>query len=253
MTGSYFVNRALRKLGAIDPGRPASAMELQDGLDSLNHWVETIGLSRRLPWARRIYRHLFPSSAVSYTIGPGGNFDTTRPIEILAMNMVFNQGPNEVHLPVTLITTKEWLGIPVQLVSTSIPLRCYYDQGFASTPGTNGASATAGLGTLYFNPYPAAPLPDMEFADSVQIAQFDATTDYLFPPGWARYIECSLAVEMLEFAPPQADHERVRKAAMDAEAAIAQPNRRPPRLTADAGFGAGRGRADFNWLTGNFE
>jgi hypothetical protein len=71
MTGSYLVNRALRKLGAIDPGRSASAMELADGLDSLNHWVETMALSKRLPWAQRIYRQLFPSSKLNYTIEPG--------------------------------------------------------------------------------------------------------------------------------------------------------------------------------------
>lgn len=229
-------------------------MELQDGLDSLNHWVETMALSKRLPWAQRIYRQLFPSSKLNYTIGIGGDFNTTRPIGITAMNVVFNQGANEVHIPVKLLNdAPEWLSIPVQLISTSIPMRCYYDQGFVSTPGVAPAAASAGLGTLYFNPYPAAPLPDLEFADSVQIAQFDATTDYVFPPGYARWIEYGLAVEMLEFAPPNVDAERVRRAFAIAEAAIVQPNGKPPRLTADSGFGTGRGSADFNWLTGNFQ
>lgn len=255
MTGSYLVNRALRKLQAIDPGRNATALELQDGLDTLNHWVETVGLSRRKSWAARIFRQIFPSSKETYTIGAAAaaDFNTTRPTRILYMNMVFNQGANEVHLPVTLLDLREELGIPVRLVSTSIPLRCFYDQAFVSTPGAAPALATAGLGTMYFNPYPAAPLPDLEFADPAQIAQFDATTDYVFAPGYARVLEKNLAAEMLEFAAPEVDQQEILRQARESWADVIGPNARPPRLTADAGLGSTRGRADFNWLTGNFQ
>lgn len=254
MTGTYLVTRAMRKLNALNPGSGPTPWELQAGIDTLNHLVDSWALDKRMIWAASIFRQLFPSSKVSYTVGSGGDFNTTRPVRILEANMVFNQGANEVHIPCTPLQRREWLGIPVQLVATSIPVRFYYDRGFVSTPGTNGALASAGLGTIYFNPYPSAPLPDLEFSALVQITQFDLTTDYAFPPGYAKAIEYSLAEEMVEFQTDQSLNTKISAIAAEARAMIGTNNSEPPHSTSDIGLGRGnRGRADFNWETGNLQ
>jgi len=261
MTGLYFITRAMRKLGAIDPGRGPTGNEAQDGLDDLNQVLESWTRKRRLVWAEQITRVTFPSSKQSYTIGPGGDLATDingaailRPNRIRAGNIVLSTLNPPVHLPVTFLDSIEWLGIAVPLIATNIPVKAYYDQNFVSTPGTGGSSATAGLGTIYFNPYPAAPLPDFEFLARVKLTQFaDLTTDYLFPDGYARAILYTLCEEMEHLAAPDVNLGRIRRMAARARADIANDNGMPPPRTGqDIGLGSQNDdrNADFDWATG---
>ena len=260
MTGLYLVTRAMKKINALPRSADAPlAAEAQDGLDTLNHMVDAWGLKKWLLWGDLIERQTFPASQLSYTFGPtgsGANLITAQPVRpnrILQMNIVMTSVSPEVHIPITLLTRREYLGIPVPLINTTIPVRAYFDHQFVSTPGTNGASATAGIATLYMNPYPAAPLPDCEWVSRQQITQFDLTTDYAFPQGYAEALEWSLAERMFEFAPPDLNREYVTQMAREARAVLASGNAdEPPRTSPDFGFGHGA-NADFNWITGNLE
>ena len=251
MTGLQYVTRAMKKVGAIDPGRVPTSAEADDGLQTLNNLVDSWATQKRLIWSDNIYKQTFPSSKVSYTIGTGGDFNFVRPVDIFWANIVYTQTSPVVRVPLTILkNTSEWLSISVQGISSNIPIRMFYDQGFTSTPGVAPALASAGLGTLYFNPYPSAPLPDLEFSARAQITAFDLTTDYNFPPGYPLAIELSLAEQMFEYAPPEIDRDSISRAAAQARAAIAGPNLEPPRLNTDSGLGRGGSRY-FNYLTGN--
>lgn len=258
MTGLTYVTRAMKKVGALDPGRVPTDAEATDGLQTLNNMAEAWALSKSLVWTDQIIRATFATSKQSYTIGPGGDLATDinsvaipRPTRISWGNIVLTSTTPAAHIPLTLLQTKEWLAIPVPLLAATPSIRAYYDGGFNSTPGVAPALATTGTGTIYFNPYPAAPLPDFEWSQPVQFAAFDLTTDYLFPPGYAQALELSLAEQMLEFAAPEIDKEEIKLQAARARAAIAQNNNQPPRLQTDSGFGVHSSRGGFNWLTGN--
>ena len=257
MTGQYLVTRAMKAINAIDVGRVPTAFELSDGIDAANQMLDAWALEDRLVVATTIFRQTFPSSKVSYTIGlngsPAADFPTTRPVEILKMEIVFNQGTNEVHLPVTLLESKEWLGIPVKNISTSIPIKAYYDYGFVSVAGVAPALASGGLGTIFFNPFPAAPFPDLEFLARIQFSQFDAAgvNDFAFPPGYTEAIIFSLAERLFHLAPPQVSLANVAAIAAAARARIASKNQDGCRIAADTAFGQGREGGSFNWLTGN--
>lgn len=243
----------MRELGSLDFGRPPSGPEADYGLQKLNQLVRLWWIQKRLIWGKVIQQKTFPSSKQSYTIGPsaGADFNAPRPVEILWMNIVLTSLTPPVYLPVTLLQDKEWLGIPVPFVGTQIPIRAYYDQGFVSTPG---AVATPGLGTIYFNPYPTAPLPDMQWLSMAQITEFaDLTTDYALPPGYDGAIVYSLAETMTSLSPPAQNLAAVIKQAAYWRAQIAANNSKPPRTTPDWGLGSlsDNRAADFNWLTGN--
>jgi hypothetical protein len=257
MTGLYILTRAMRKLGALDPGRAPTASEAADGLDTLNQLVEALALKKILVWGKTLTQITFPGSQQSYTIGPGGDLNTTRPLHILRANIVITNTTPPIHMPCTMLTGIEWLGIAAPLVATNIPIKAYYDRGFVSTPGVAPALATAGLGRIYFNPYPSAPLPDFEFLSTVQVSQFaDLTTDYAFPPGYAAMLIYGLAEELEEFAAPEVNVARVRRLAAKYRALVAGNNAPPPPRTGqDLGMGSmGDDRnADFSYITGQVQ
>ena len=260
MTGLYIVTRAMKKINALPRAADTpTAAEAQDGLDTLNHMVDAWGLRKLLLWGDLIERKTFPSSKLSYTFGPTGSgadivtAQPVRPQQLEQANIVMTSVSPEVHIPLRLLRRREYLGIPVPLIDTTIPVRAYYDHQFVSTPGTGGASATAGLATLYLNPYPAAPLPDFEWASRQRITQFDLTTDYAFPEGYADALEWNVAANMLEFAPPEVNRDYVERRARESLAVLASGNAdAPPRTSPDFGLGHGA-NADFNWITGNLE
>lgn len=255
MTSLQIITQALQELGAIDLSRQANTFEAAAGLQKLNQLVDLWSTNKRRVWANVINQHTFPSSKQSYTIGPSGtaDFNFPRPVQIVWANIVLTNVTPNVFLPVTLLQTKEWLGIPVPGISTSIPVRAYYDQGFVSTPGAAPTLATPGLGTIYFNPYPGAPLPDFQWATPAQITQFaDLTTDYQFPPGYAGALVFSLAETWIGLNAPAENLANCRQQAAYWRSQIESPNSKPPRMTSDFGLdGANNTRAgDFNWLTG---
>jgi|SRR5579871_1434848 len=261
MTAQYFIKRAMRMLNAIELGRDPTGAEAADGFDSLNQMLEAWSRKRRMVWAQQITEVTFPSSKQSYTIGPGGDLATDinggailKPNRITWADIVLTSLSPPVHCPVTILRSEEYLGIAVPLVATNIPIKLYFDRGFVSTPGTGGQSATAGLGTIYLNPYPAAPLPNLRFRSPVKLTQFaDLVTDYLFPDGYARAITWSLCEEMEYLAGPDANVQRIRRMAAKARAAIAADNDEgPPRTGQDMGLGSQNDdrNADFDWMTG---
>jgi hypothetical protein len=261
MTSLYIVTRAMRKLGALDPGRPPTAYEAADGLDTLNQMIEAFALKKILVWGDTLTQVTFPSSKQSYTIGPGGDLTTDingvaipRPLQISRANIVLTSATPPIHMPCTMLDKIEYLGIAAPLVATNIPVRAYYDRGFVSTPGAAPALASAGLGRIYFNPYPSAPLPDFEFLTTVQVTQFaDLTTDYAFAPGYAALLIYGLAEELEELAAPEVNVQRVRRLAAKYRRLVAGNNLAPPPRTGqDIGLGSMSDdrNADFNWING---
>lgn len=252
-------------LNAIDSDRQPTSFEASVGLDTLNRIIESLALKGAYIWSYPITRVTFPSSKLSYTIGGasadlvtdinGGPSPIPRPIKITRANIVVTSNSPAIHMPVTLIDSYEFLGIAVPLVATSIPVKAYVDYGFVSTPGVLPTLATPGLATIYFNPFPAAPLPDFEYTAPVQVTQFAdlATTDYIFPPGYAPMLIYWLAEEMIAFAPPEVDMQRVSRLARHYRAMVANNNLpAPPRTGQDVGLGASSDtrQADFNWISG---
>lgn len=259
MTGLDFIKQAMQELGVLDLNRDPTGAESNYGQKKLNQLVGLWNTQKRLLWADVINEQAFPSSKQSYTIGPsaGADFNFPRPVEIKngAAHIGITTSTPEVYIPVTMVSTLEYLGIPVPGIGTNVPVRCYYDQGFQSTPGAAPASATPGLGTLYFNPYPTAPLPNFRWATRVQIAKFtDLTTDYLFPDGVEGAIVFSLAETMTALEPPDDNMTRCVERAAYFRSQMSGVNIAPPRITTDLGLGGRQAPADyFNWETGNIE
>lgn len=88
VTALTIVESAMRKLGALASGASASSDEQADGLEALNDLISLLSAQGWiLPYRTRDDALAVASSANSYSIGSGGDFNTARPIRIDAITI----------------------------------------------------------------------------------------------------------------------------------------------------------------------
>jgi hypothetical protein len=158
----------------------------------------------------------------SFTLGPGGNFDTTRPSKIVGVSAILLNNPdNPVEVPMDMYTWDQWQNqVPVKNVQGSFPQICYDDGGMP-------------LRTLNFWPIPTLQANNVRIY-SWQSLIWPATLQTLlnFPPGYARAFVYNLAVELAPQYGAQIPP-AVAKIATDSLAMIKTANAPDLHLTSD--------------------
>ena len=83
VTAGEIIKAALRRVGAVQTGQEPSAEEYKDGLEDLNMLLSSLSAKGIIIPART--KETFPLvvGTAEYSIGDGGDFDTTRPDRIL--------------------------------------------------------------------------------------------------------------------------------------------------------------------------
>lgn len=113
-----------------------------------------------------------------YTIGSGGNFNTTRPTKILNANVVFSNIIEQVEI----YSREQWANIGDTSIS-STPEVLYYDGNYP-------------LGTIRLYPIPAA-ADTLRLFSQKPLTNVSALSDVLaMPPGYERTLRYNLAVEI---------------------------------------------------------
>jgi len=106
------VNAALRESGRLGIGQTALAEDFNIGWSRLQWMLQQWEHKRWLVYVLRTLSFT-STGAVSYTIGPGGNFDTgvgsTRPdrIESAFCRQLINAAPNQVDYPLGILQSRE--------------------------------------------------------------------------------------------------------------------------------------------------
>jgi len=107
-TPGDIIKLALKQANVLGVGQSASAEDTNDAFDLLNMMMAQ--------WQRRRYLvyHLVETSfqatgALSYTVGPGGNFNTPRPskLEAAYFRQVIPSAPYQVDYPLNIIRARE--------------------------------------------------------------------------------------------------------------------------------------------------
>lgn len=120
-TAQTLITRALRLLSVIGSGVTPDSNALADGLTALNAMLEGW---RNQPWASWSIDEVTGSIVAnqqSYTLGPAGNINTTRPINI--ENARFQL--LGVDYPLQVIDQAQWAGIRVKGLKSNIPRYIY--------------------------------------------------------------------------------------------------------------------------------
>lgn len=178
MVAGTLVRRSMRLLGVIATGETPTADEMNDGLGSLNDLLQTLSLQNLAVFGSAT--ETFPTIAgqALYTIGPGGNWDTTRPVRIAGdATCTFNG----VDFPVTQIGQGEYDAIGLKTQQQPIIEKLLYVN-----------ANPLGLITLW--PVPSGIINITLDIDRVLIQVDSITTPLIFPPGYLLLFRHMLAV-----------------------------------------------------------
>lgn len=81
-TAYDLIKGSMRLIGAIAPGETPTAMEANDGLDTLNDLLEAWSTENLSVWGSANDTFATVAGQAVYTIGPGGNWNGDRPVRI---------------------------------------------------------------------------------------------------------------------------------------------------------------------------
>lgn len=172
MTPARLITLILRDAGVNGVGQTPRAEDMNDVLDTLNMMLDEWATKRWL-----VYRlqdvSISATGAQSYTIGSGGDFNTTRPDQIQAAFYRSTLNPTQpVDYPLLNVASREdWNRIAVKNVGTW-PSWWWYDAAYP-------------LGVVYFWPIPTAGTGELHLSLKQPLAHFpDLTTDIAMPPAY---------------------------------------------------------------------
>jgi hypothetical protein len=182
-----------------------------------------------------------------YTIGPGGDFDTDRPMYVKGATVLFPTGP-VLRRELRILDDEEWRAIAIQDIVGAPPYELYYDGGFDEN----------GLASIYlrFQPPDGYSL-ELYTWQRLQTSFTSAADIAIFPPGYERAIVLNGALEVAALYPLEAKIAPIVPGlAAQALRDLMVLNMRCPKIGTEAGLGGGDyddepvGRG---WLTGGFK
>ncbi len=233
-TSGSIVTEALQEIGAIALEESPTAAESNAVLIQLNDMLDMWNTERLAVY--NIEPEVFPyvANQGTYTIGPGGDFDTDRPVKIEAAYSRDSAG-NDYKIGEVTDNFLYYSDIITKYTASTIPSILYADGNFP-------------LQTLYFWCVPS----DASYSAVLwlwrQLPQFaDLSTDIVLPPGYKMALKKNLSVQIApSFGRTISDD--LRQQAKDSKAQIKRGNYNIKELHYDSSI-VRRGRV-FNYLNG---
>lgn len=207
ITAQALVEGGMRALTVLAVGETMSAAELTDGLRALNDVVETWNIEGLSIYGSLPETFSTVAGQGTYTIGVGGNWNTTRPVQISGAYCTVSG----VDFPVGLWTLAEWMDEPVKSQQQQIIERLVYVNDFP-------------LGQVILWPTPSSVITVTLDSPQAIIQAVDGTTVFTLAPGYARALQYAVAVELA----PQYGAADVSAYAKATKAAIKRANRFTP-------------------------
>jgi hypothetical protein len=231
-----FGTRALRLLGVIDAAATPSAEDNQTAFVALNDMIDDWATQRQTIY--KITRSVFPltSGVGTYTLGFGGDWNIIRPVWIERCSVIPNNsgsgntGPMEIPIGPPL-DVAEFQRITIKTALSAYPQYLYWDRAWVN-----------GLSTVRVYPVPTLSTAAIVLYTPSALTEFpDMSTQFSFPPGYARAIRYSLAMELApEYGIQVPD--AVRTAYQQAMGNIKRANHAPVEAQFDAALVGLRGR-----------
>jgi hypothetical protein len=222
-TALELIKGAMRLIGAIATGETLTADETTDGLKALNDLLENWSVEKLSVWQRVNETFNAVAGQVTYTIGPTGTWVTTRPVRINDAYCTVNGE----DFPVDVINQQQYNDIAVKNQQSSIVERLLYLNTNAN-------------GTVTLWPVPQETAAVTLSMDTLLTNITDVNTSLSYPPGYAKALRYSLAVELAAEFGVQASPS-VLQIAQDCKADIKRANKVPVRAAYDGLLTGGLG------------
>lgn len=213
MTALDIINRAYTLLGVKAAGESLSADDRQYALDALNALVDSWNTQRL--FIVTVQEVVANVSGATATVGSGGTFNTTRPVDV--ENGAFSR-VNGIDYSIDWIDRVTYERLTLKTTTSTFPQYAYFDRNLPTA-------------TVYFYPVPSAAV-EIHLPLQVQLTQFaDLITSYTMAPGYQRALEYSLAEEL---APGiRGVDPLITRLAANARRAIRRTNVDVPQMNAD--------------------
>lgn len=175
---SDLITSSMRLIGAIATGETPTADEARDGLLVLNDMLENWSAERLSVWGTANETFSTVAGQAVYTIGPAGDFNTTRPVYITDAYCTFGG----VDFPVSIWGQEEYNRISLKSMQQPIVEKLLYVN-----------DAPLGLITLW--PVPSQVIPLVLSTGQVLTNPVTLATSLTGPPGFTKALRFCLAVE----------------------------------------------------------
>lgn len=232
MTPRDLIKSSLRLFGAIATGETPSSDQETDAFSVLNEMLVSWSNDGLLiPQIVRESFALTPNQQ-TYTMGPSGNFNTTRPVRIESAGVEMQNGASTVEFPLRILNSSQWAEIGLKSTASTLPSRIYPDESYP-------------LMNINLWPVPSA-ANNLILYSAKPFSSFSTVTDnVIFPPGYSRALRYNLAFEI---APEYGKElsESSASIAVKSLADIKRKNIKPVYMKSDVSGIGSHGRSRFN-------
>lgn len=187
LTAVSLITRALKTIGVLSSGDVPSGDMITDSFLDLNEMMGTLAIQpKTIPSiAREVFATVAGQGGTSnpYTIGPGGDFDTTRPASLVGAGILLGNTSPVTELQRAVLTDSIWQWLQVKDLSSSIFTGVYFNATFS-----------AGLGEINLWPVPDNADNSVVLYRSMQLSTFASlTATYYIANGGAEMLRYQLA------------------------------------------------------------
>jgi hypothetical protein len=180
ITARTILTATFKDLGVLGQGETMTAPMAQDGLYYLNSLVDQLATQpAAMPFiARQVFDVVANQS--TYTMGPGGDFDTTRPTGLTGAGLLLLQsGAPPVEIPRGLLTDDAYQAIQLKTLTSQLWTDVYFNPTYAG-----------GLASVFLWPTPTTSANQCVLYRLDVIGGFaDLDTAYDFPYGYQQVYE----------------------------------------------------------------
>lgn len=234
-TARQIITDAFKVIGEYQKGETLSADDAQDGLRALNLMLDGWANERLMLFQLVERSGALTSGDGEYTIGSGGDFDTTRPVRI---ESAFVRDSSNIDYAVSVVENDVYQSISQKNITSFNPRYLYYRANYP-------------LGTIYLYPYPSSGFTlYMQVWD--QLTQFtNLTTSASFPPGYEECLIYNLAKRIAPMYEASMSPEAI-DTANKTKGNIMALNVTTPTLKSDLPLRRGLGSARERFFSGDF-
>jgi len=180
VTAKKIIDASLRRIRVLQSGETPTPDEYADSLDILNDLLGSLSIERLFMPHTVTEQFQLIAGQQTYTFGPGGDFDSQRPISIQS---IYTTVADNVDYPCEIIPRKKFLGITYKKSTSTYPYWATYHD---LNP----------LAEISFYPLPSQNAIVTIDSDSqlTEFASVDTQTD--LPREYVRFLKYALANEL---------------------------------------------------------
>lgn len=177
-TALALIESAFRKSGILSAGDSLSSEEANDALDVFNDMLGSWSNMGLTVFTQSTDSYPLSAGVASYTIGTGGDFNTSRPVSILSAYVRLGTTDH----PIAFVSAEEFGRIQTKSTQGA-PIYVYFDNNYP-------------LATFTFYPIPTGGYTFFLVSEKPLTEAATLNTTISFPPGWKRAFTYNLALDL---------------------------------------------------------